>query len=85
MAARVLRRPRLWTTALRQGPILTTPAWRAFRLETQYGNAAHVAAPDDVVAWLEWCRSWRRSVPLPGGSSRWSQWANARRRARAPR
>jgi hypothetical protein len=64
----VVVRPRLWPTALRQAHRLAAPGWwrrppflplpdpdyLAFRLETQYGSAPQ--APEDVVAYLEWCR-----------------------------
>ena len=78
VGARLLTRPRLWTTAARQATILTTPAWRAFRLETQYGSSGHTPVPRDVMAWLAWCRSWRQTVPLPGGRGI----STARRRVR---
>ena len=69
-ALAVARRPRLWPTALRQIRRLTPDGWwrrrpflpvpdrrlLAFRATTQYGDPAHVLEPDDVVAWLEWCR-----------------------------
>jgi hypothetical protein len=32
----------------------------AFRMETQYGRADAPADPEDVVAYLEWCRQMRR-------------------------
>lgn len=67
----VARRPELWATALRQvarlaprgwwrhPPYLPAPdrAWARFRLQTMYGDAAHEAGPDDLVAWLRWCRA----------------------------
>jgi len=66
----VLRRPRLWSTALRQAHRLARPGWwrrppflplpdRAylrFRLETQYGGDGS-PAPADLVTYLEWCHS----------------------------
>jgi hypothetical protein len=66
----VVRRPRLWGTAARQVWRLARPGWwrqspflplpdRAylrFRLETQYGDPEHRAEPDDVLAYLDWCR-----------------------------
>ena len=79
VGARLLTRPDLWATAVRQAGVLTTPAWRRFRLETQYGDADHVPDGDDVVAWLAWCRSWRRAVPLPDGRSRWRSAPRRRR------
>jgi len=66
LGAALAVRPRLWPTALRQGRVVTAPAWRRFRMETQYGDPAGTPDPGDAVAWLEWCRSWRRSVPTPG-------------------
>lgn len=70
--AAVARRPSLWGTALRQVHRLARPGWLrtpphlpvpdpaylAFRLETQYGDAGQVD-PDDVVAYLRWCREHR--------------------------
>jgi len=79
IGARLLIRPELWATAVRQAGVLTTPAWRRFRLETQYGDPDHAPDGDDVVAWLAWCRSWRRSVPLPGGASPWRSAPRRRR------
>ena len=35
---------------------LPDPAYVRFRLETQYGDAAPVD-PDDLIAYLEWCRT----------------------------
>jgi len=71
----VLVRPRLWGTALRQAGRLAAPGWwrrapflpvpdpayLAFRMETQYGSADHEPDPDDLVAYLEWCRAQERS------------------------
>ncbi|MFZ9629342.1 MAG: hypothetical protein ACO3C1_08315 [Ilumatobacteraceae bacterium] len=66
----VLRRPSLWTTALRQWR-RTTPSdwWRRrpflpvptaeylhFRLVTQYGDAHHPVVADDVLNYLAWCK-----------------------------
>jgi len=79
IGARLLIRPHLWPTAVRQAGVLTTPAWRRFRLETQYGDPAHDPQAADVVAWLAWCWSWRRAVPLPGGPSGWRTPALRRR------
>jgi hypothetical protein len=66
----VVVRPWLWWTAVRQVFRLARPGWwrrlpllplpdreyLRFRLETQYGDPDHRAEPDDVVAYLEWCR-----------------------------
>ncbi len=71
----VAARPRLWPTALRQVVALAAPGWwhrwpllplpdRAylgFRLLTAYGTTDHAPEPDDVVAYLTWCRAWRRA------------------------
>lgn len=68
----VLRRPSLWAVAVgqllrlarpgwwRRAPFLPLPdpAYLAFRLETQYGSAPEVD-PEDVVAYLRWCRDFR--------------------------
>jgi hypothetical protein len=75
----VLRRPGLYGTAIQQvfllaprgwwrrWPPLPTPAqgWLEFRRETQYGNPDAPLDPDDVVAWLEWCRA-QRQESRPG-------------------
>jgi len=70
-AARVLvAHPTLWPTAARQVARMVAPRWWRrppflplpdpayvrFRLETQYGGAASVD-PDDLIAYLEWCRT----------------------------
>ena len=71
-AAAVVRRPSLWTTAVRQMRRTTAPGWwrrrpflpipsgeyLEFRLVTQYGDARHAWEPDDVVNYLRWCKSW---------------------------
>jgi hypothetical protein len=68
----VVRRPRLWGTALRQGgrlarrgwwrrpPFLPLPpsAYVRFRLETQYGRTDQRPDPDDVVRYLAWCKGY---------------------------
>ena len=78
--AAVARRPRLWSTATGQArrlaprrwwstpPFLPLPdrAWLRFRLETQYGDAAHPPVASDIITWLEWARTnqgSRRSGP----------------------
>lgn len=75
-AAAVLPRPWLWSTAVGQVFRLAAPGWwrrrpflplpdpdyLAFRLQTMYGDPAHRPEPGDVVAYLEWCRSYRRLV-----------------------
>lgn len=72
----VLRRPALWPTAVRQVLIMATPGWwrrppllplpasdyLRFRLETAYGgHRIGLLRSQDVVAYLKWCRAWRRS------------------------
>jgi hypothetical protein len=39
-------------------------------METQYGDPGHPPVAADALAWLEWCRAWRRSVPRPGGAGK---------------
>ena len=74
VGAAVARRPTLWATALaqvwrlaprgwwRRRPFtpLPDPAWMRFRLQTMYGDGEHDPEPPDVIAWLEWCRGYRR-------------------------
>ena len=69
----VVRRPALWSTAVRQLLLLAAPGWwrrsphlpvppddyLRFRLQTQYGDPSHQPEAADVVAYLEWCRSMR--------------------------
>jgi hypothetical protein len=76
VVAAVAVRPDLWVTALRQVLALAPSGWwrrrpflplpdagyLAFRLQTMYGDARHPPAPDDVVAYLEWCRSHRQTL-----------------------
>lgn len=71
----VLRSPSLWPTAIRQlfrlapngwwrrAPFLPLPDDRylAFRMQTQYGDSDHRPEPDDVIAYLRWCRDWNRT------------------------
>ena len=73
-AAAVLRRPRLWPTAMVQAGRLAAPGWwrrrpflplpdpayLRFRLQTMYGDPAHEPEPDDLVVYLEWCRRFRK-------------------------
>lgn len=75
VAPAVIRRPHLWPTAIgqmwrlrrrrwwRRPPFLPVPDsdyWR-FRMITQYGgDGTGPASADDVVAYLEWVRSWPR-------------------------
>lgn len=67
----VLPRPDLWRTALRQlrrmmrpgawrqrpfGP-RPDPAYAQFRAATMYGDPDRAVDGDDLVTYLEWCRS----------------------------
>lgn len=72
----VVRRPKLWLTALRQvrrlaprrwwrrSPFLPVPdpAYLRFRTVTFLGDSGGVLGPDDVVTYLEWCRAWPAAV-----------------------
>jgi len=72
----VAQRPDLWPTAVgqvwvlapsdwwRRPPFLPVPdpGYLAFRLETMYGGSRPEPVPADVVAYLEWCRSHRRTL-----------------------
>jgi hypothetical protein len=69
----VLRRPRLWPTALIQVAVLARPGWwrrwppiprpdpgyLRFRLETAYGDPEGEIVASDVVEYLAWCREAR--------------------------
>jgi hypothetical protein len=68
----VLRRPALWPTAVSQAVRLARPGWWRrppflplpdrdyvrFRMQTAYGSAGN-PAPDDLVAYLKWCREFK--------------------------
>ena len=71
VAGALARRPGLWPTAARQAvrlvprgwwrraPFLPVPdaGWLRFRLEAQYGeDGTGPVRPEDLVAFLEWCR-----------------------------
>ena len=72
----VVARPLLWPTAVRQAVALAPAGWwrrrpflpvpdasyLRFRLQTMYGGEAPAPEPGDVVGYLEWCRSYRRSL-----------------------
>ena len=72
---RVAMRPALWGTTVRQIVVLAAPGWWrqaphlpvpppeyvSFRMQTAYGPDGEPTA-DDVVTYLEWCRSIRRSA-----------------------
>jgi hypothetical protein len=67
----VAARPSLWGIAVvqvvrlarrgwwRRPPFLPVPdrEYLRFRLETQYGDPGHRIEPDDIVAYLRWCRT----------------------------
>jgi hypothetical protein len=69
-ALAVSRRPWLWGIAIvqllrlaprrwwaRWPPLpVPAPAYLRFRLQTQYGDPERDPEPDDVIAYLEWCR-----------------------------
>ncbi|MBW8827458.1 MAG: hypothetical protein JF603_14070 [Acidobacteria bacterium] len=69
-ASGVIRRPDLWVVAARQTRVLARPGWwrrppflplpdRAylrFRLVTAYGGEGQPPTPDDLVAYLQWCK-----------------------------
>ena len=71
----VARRPRLWSTAVRQAARLVPSGWwhrppflpvpdRAYlglRATTQYGEARHPLVADDIVQYLAWGRALRRA------------------------
>jgi hypothetical protein len=46
----------------RRRPFLPIPdaAYLRFRLQTQYGDVDHDPEPDDVIAYLVWCRRFPR-------------------------
>ncbi len=72
----VVVRPSLWATAVRQVTVMAPPGWwrrrpylpvpdpayLAFRLETMYGDRVAPVRPDDVLAYLRWCRIHRRAL-----------------------
>jgi hypothetical protein len=80
----VLRHPSLWGTALaqlwritprdwwRRPPYLPLPdrAYLGFRLHTMYGDDRRVPEPEDVVAYLRWCRAFPRGNARPAGGVR---------------
>jgi hypothetical protein len=74
--AAVARHPSLWATALRQALVLAVPGWwhrrpflplpapeyLRFRLQTAYGGEGdRDPDPDDLLAYLRWCRDQRSS------------------------
>lgn len=74
VAAAVMTKPSLWTTAARQMRRTAAPGWYRrrpflplpsghymnFRLVTQYGDPNRRPEPHDVVNYLAWCRQWDR-------------------------
>lgn len=72
----VVTRPWLWPVAVRQALALAPPGWwrrppylprpdpsyLAFRLETMFGDSSRAPAPDEVLAYLRWCRMQRRAL-----------------------
>jgi hypothetical protein len=78
MAAAVLRRPDLWWSALGALRRLAVPGWWrsrpyvprpdrrlwGFRMLTAYGSVVADPEPEDVISYLEWCRSTSRPRPI---------------------
>ena len=76
VAATVVVRPGLWAAAAGQVVRLARPGWwrrwppvpapdpdyLRFRLQTQYGDPDREPEPADVVAYLRWCRDYRRAA-----------------------
>ncbi|MEE9414073.1 MAG: hypothetical protein V3V01_02240 [Acidimicrobiales bacterium] len=72
VGAELLRRPALWSTAVRQlfalapnkwwrrAPFLPIPdpAYLDFRMQTAYGDSEAGPMPDDVVTYLRWVKVW---------------------------
>lgn len=73
-APALARHPELWGTAAVQCLRLARPGWwrrwpplpvpdpgyLRFRLQTQYGDPEREPEPADLVAYLKWCRGYRR-------------------------
>ena len=51
--------PRGWWHRWPPDPSVS-PGWLAFRMETAYGDKGARPSPEDVVAFLDWCRTSRR-------------------------
>lgn len=63
--AKVLAHPSLWMTAIRLGWRLRVPpdpAYLRFRMVTMYGDAQAQPRADDLVTYLQWCKSWERTT-----------------------
>lgn len=74
----VARCPTLWVTCViqvfrlaqrgwwRRAPFLPLmdPGYLRFRLETAYGSGGGHIDPEDLVAYLRWCKSLRRLVSV---------------------
>ena len=81
MIAAVVRRPRLWGEAGRAALALAAPSWwksppflpvpesgyMAWRTATAYGSADAPVRPQDVVAFLEWRKAFRKTVGAAHG------------------
>ena len=81
-ALAVLRHPSLWPTAVaqlwrmtprdwwRRSPYLPLPdrEYIRFRLHTMYGDDRRTPDPEDVVAYLRWCRAFGQNAG-PAGSA----------------
>jgi hypothetical protein len=75
-AVAVVARPRLWPVAggqlvrlaargwWRRWPPVPAPdpGYLRFRLQTQYGDPEREPEPADLVAYLDWCRVFRRAA-----------------------
>jgi hypothetical protein len=84
VALALVRHPSLWATALaqlwrmtprrwwRHAPYLPVPdaAYVRFRLHTMYGDGDHPLDPDDLLAYLRWCRAFPRGNSTAAQGSR---------------
>ena len=76
----ILVRPSLWPAAVstyvrlvprgwwRSRPFLPVPSadYLRFRKEAYYGSETALFAPQDVLKYLQWVRSWNRGAPGDG-------------------